>query len=356
MHLVELPQLNISVMLLRRGVEGSGSKMPLSPRTYLDAAAPSKAIASLLRPPVVEFLKRAYVEYPLLPGRGALFQFLEDLAGPSSMLDVYVGCVNEAPPRMFIRLYMLSDFRSGDNEVILLNQHPMKASFITDYNDTPGICALPFMIDEGKVEAVTDDRTYYLTAKLDSRRVDRPWVIHQYTAADVAMAVAALKRLQNVLPPSTFAHEFLTAIAHIKVRSRYVAPGLRFPIVSEFLYYPVTGFKKSPATIRPGTAAMLQQWMPLCTTLRDWNEKTRAEIKRGTFGRGNMDHEPDPHNEHAGLHQSGLSDGFSEDHDVQIDKVLRNWAERVERGNWDVDRDGVMGGIEKFREADTEEH
>jgi hypothetical protein len=39
---------------------------------------------------------------------------------------------------------------------------------------------------------------------------------------------------------------------------------------------------------------------------------------------------------------------------VQVHKVLLNWAERVQMG-WGVDGDGVMGGIEKFREANTEE-
>ncbi|RDW90223.1 uncharacterized protein DSM5745_01998 [Aspergillus mulundensis] len=328
-----------------------------------------------------------------------------------------------------------------------LNQHTMKASFITDYNDTPDVCALPFawmpfevildaylqMIDEGKVEAVTDDTAYNLLDELDGEWLDRPWLIHQYTAADVARAVAAFKHLviaiharmpendskdndstdwmdlpwldpatftqQNVLPPSTFAHEFLTAIAHIKVRFRYVAPGLRFPTVSEFLDQPITDFKTPPRNdvgqfpgdyplkifqvvcdqpvpdpyIPRRTELVLPagfyiypvvQEPPLCYSngchlalpfvvgKKGYARKSNGE----PFGRHNMDWEPKPRNEHAALYQPGLVDGFSERHDVQIDKVLRNWAERVERGGWDVDRDGVVGGIEKFREADTEEH
>jgi hypothetical protein len=85
----------------------------------------------------------------------------------------------------------------------------MNASFITDYNETPGVCALPFvwmplkvildaylqMIDEGKVEAVTDNRAYHLAAELGSRWVDRPWVVHQDTAADIVRAVAVFKQL-----------------------------------------------------------------------------------------------------------------------------------------------------------------
>lgn len=336
-----------------------------------------------------------------------------------------------------------------------LNQHTMKASFITDYNDTAGVCALTFawmplevildaylqMIDEGKVEAVTDDRADYLMDELDSPWVDKPWVIHQYTAADVAKAVAAFQRLvsaiharipeddnndnidnndnestdwmelpwldpatltltqENVLPHSTFAHEFLTAIADIEVRFRYVAPGLRFPTVSEFLEQPITDFETPPRNDYgqfPGNCPLkvfqlvcnqpvpdpyVPHWTdpnfppgfyidpvaqegPLCysngchlTLPFGIGRKGHARKSNGEpFGRHDQDSEPEPRNEHAGLYQAGLTDGFGEYHYVQIDKVLRNWAERVERGDWDVDREGVVGGIDKFREADTEEH
>jgi hypothetical protein len=35
---------------------------------------------------------------------------------------------------------------------------------------------------------------------------------------------------------------------------------------------------------------------------------------------------------------------------------LESWTERVEMGDWQVGEDGVVGGIDKFKEADTEEH
>ncbi|KAL4994199.1 hypothetical protein BDV10DRAFT_189272 [Aspergillus recurvatus] len=144
--------------LLRRGVEGSGREMPPSPQSYWEAAAPSGEVTSLLQPPVVEFLKRAHGESPLLTERGALFHYLRGLAEPSRMVDV-------------------------------LNQDTMKASFIADYNDTPGVCALPYawmplevtldaylqMIDDRKVEAVPDDRIYDLADNFDST-----WVIPGY--------------------------------------------------------------------------------------------------------------------------------------------------------------------------------
>lgn len=59
---------------------------------------------------------------------------------------------------------------------------------------------------------------------------------------------------------------------------------------------------------------------------------------------------------HGDLYQSGITNGITNGHLVQMDKVLNNWAERVEMGDWGVDEDGVAGGIDKFREADTEAH
>jgi hypothetical protein len=32
------------------------------------------------------------------------------------------------------------------------------------------------------------------------------------------------------------------------------------------------------------------------------------------------------------------------------------WYENLQSGIWEVDQDGVMGGIEKYREANLEEH
>jgi len=43
-------------------------------------------------------------------------------------------------------------------------------------------------------------------------------------------------------------------------------------------------------------------------------------------------------------------------HNVQLKYVLWRWAEMVEEGKWEVDADGVIGGMEKWKEADTEEH
>jgi len=46
---------------------------------------------------------------------------------------------------------------------------------------------------------------------------------------------------------------------------------------------------------------------------------------------------------------------FVEDHGTQLYLILESWAERVESGDWSVDGDGVVGGIEKFKEAGLSE-
>ncbi|KAJ5108372.1 hypothetical protein N7456_005047 [Penicillium angulare] len=48
---------------------------------------------------------------------------------------------------------------------------------------------------------------------------------------------------------------------------------------------------------------------------------------------------------------SGLLPGWG--HGQFLDKILTSWAKRVAWGDWVVKEDGVSGGIEKFKEANT---
>ncbi|KAL4952023.1 hypothetical protein BDW69DRAFT_201026 [Aspergillus filifer] len=403
---------------------------------YERCAALHNELLSLLRPPAVEFLKPAYVEPPLLPESGTLIHSLQGLAEPTRMVDVCVGYENEAPPGTFIRLYELSRFREGDNEGILLNQDTMKASCIADYNDTPGVRALPFawkplevildahlrMIDEGKsrrllmkgqmAAAAFKRLVIAIHARMpeedDSKDEDKDKIAStNWMKLPWHDPSTLMQQHPNILPPSSFAKEFLTATAHIKVRFRYVAPGLRFPAVTRVpqpaahhkLLDKQTTPPPPPNSVGqfPGNCPLkifqvvcdkpipdphIPHWTnphsfpaafyihpvvqkpPLCYSNGCHlalpfaiGKKGHARKSNGEpFGKDNLGYKPDPRNEHAGLYQPGMTDGFGDYHDVQIDKVLRIWAERVERGDWDVDGDGVAGGIEKFREADTEEH
>lgn len=52
------------------------------------------------------------------------------------------------------------------------------------------------------------------------------------------------------------------------------------------------------------------------------------------------------------LFQPGYSP-FIESHEARLAQVLRAWTRLVEHGVWEVGPDGVLGGIDKWREADT---
>lgn len=46
---------------------------------------------------------------------------------------------------------------------------------------------------------------------------------------------------------------------------------------------------------------------------------------------------------------------LTEMHAVRLISILQNWLEMVQRGDWEVDSDGVLGSIDEWRKADTED-
>ncbi|KAL2827351.1 hypothetical protein BDW59DRAFT_179138 [Aspergillus cavernicola] len=423
--------------LLTKALKGRGGEMPPKPLTWWEARAPSEEIANTLHPSLIEFLKRAWDE-DVLPSHTKLFVFLSGskfphgLRGNEDLFDIY----DDGDPGWFVKLYESSHYRVSDDE----------ASFIEDINDTMLITRhewgwMPLevildsylqMIDEGKAQTVSEDQAKLL--KMDFLfGLMQPWIIHQYTKTDLERATTAFKRLveviesriphrdnsttlmnlpwhdpatfknQDVLPPLSFAHEFLRSISDCNVRFRYIAPGIRFPTIAEFKDQPITDFITSPHNHLgqyPGNSPLRilqiddaeQQQQQLVVNnrylgLRNiaagfyihrvvrkwplfWSNGCRLLLPFGIGGSGwarqsngelfgvtdYMDEDPKPRDAHGDLYQGGITNGITNFHLVQIDKVLNNWADRVERGDWEVDEDGVAGGINKFREADTEEH
>lgn len=329
---------------------------------------------------------------------------------------------------------------------ISFDQTTLKATFIEDINDTRLITShewswMPLevildsylrMIDEGKAQAVSEDQAKLL--KMDFLHgIMEPWIIHQYTKTDLERATTAFKRLveaievripptddpttptnlpwhdpatfenQDILPPSSFAHEFLKSISNCTVRFRYIAPGIRFPTVLEFQDQPITDFATSPYNhlgqypgncplrifqvddaehrqpvaygkhlglrdiaagfyIHPVVQRWPQFWSNVCRLLlpfaiggSGWARMSNGQ-PFGITDSDYLDEYPEPRGTHGDLYQVGTTSGITSCSWVQIDKVLNNWAERVERGDWEVDEHGVTGGIGKFREADTEAH
>jgi hypothetical protein len=39
---------------------------------------------------------------------------------------------------------------------------------------------------------------------------------------------------------------------------------------------------------------------------------------------------------------------------LRLELLLKSWTSMIENGHWEVDENGVIGGIEKFKEADTQ--
>jgi hypothetical protein len=57
----------------------------------------------------------------------------------------------------------------------------------------------------------------------------------------------------------------------------------------------------------------------------------------------------------ADIYQPGYQP-FIVGHPVTLLRVLKSWITMVQRGEWQINEDGVMGGIEEWKKADTEEH
>lgn len=41
---------------------------------------------------------------------------------------------------------------------------------------------------------------------------------------------------------------------------------------------------------------------------------------------------------------------------MEFNRILENWVIMVEKGKWKIDENGVAEGVDKFKEADTEQH
>ncbi|CAI7576292.1 unnamed protein product [Penicillium pancosmium] len=205
----------------------------------------------------------------------------------------------------------------------------------------------------------------------------------------------------------SFARCFLSALPNRQLNFRYIAPGIRLQDPAELINQPLAdrrfnelipdrfntaqpealfplllfrgeGENKSPWT-RPwfpdGNAENIPSGLYLEPTDKDFNWESGnqsrlllpfnvgsngfARSSNGVpfnpgarFSRGSK---PDQ------LYQTDSFSGYSgylpwDSRSSYLHKVLENWAERVEMGDWLVGEDGVVGGIGKFKDADTKEH
>ncbi|KAL3456918.1 hypothetical protein BJX64DRAFT_293602 [Aspergillus heterothallicus] len=126
----ELEALTVRVEHNHIGCQGC--KRRSKPLTRWGARASSEDIANSLYPSLIELLKRVWDE-EVLPQWPVIFLYIGALKSPDELrnrMDKY-----EEEGR-FIKLYESSHFRFGDDESTPFDQTTLKASFITDYNDT----------------------------------------------------------------------------------------------------------------------------------------------------------------------------------------------------------------------------
>ncbi|KAL2860035.1 hypothetical protein BJX68DRAFT_224198 [Aspergillus pseudodeflectus] len=410
--------------LLFRGWTGAGNEW-IQPPTWWEYYSPPDALASRLHPSLIEFLKRAYnVLCDTIESKNnwqSLFFFINCLAVPKDIVSLLDR--DMTGPDRFLLLYVSSGFMLGDEQGILFDQHTCKATYVVHVDDTRDTCLhewawMPLevildsylqMADEGKVSIVRDFSYEIDSDNEDDEEpsIEEPWMMNPYSKTDVSKAVAALRRLitaiesrmgetttttkpeiplpwhdpvtlnQAFIPPDSFAHVFLSAVSTWTVRFRYLAPGIRFPTIAEFLdqgvgelEYPggcsLRVFQMDPEEGQGGAGGqnMRSRGLFIDNVVTRHPEyfangsSLRLPFAIGRNRKARMSNgELIRVRDHDSLYQQAwLSNGIDHGHSVQIHKVLDSWAERVEQGDWVVGEDGVQGGVGKFREADTEEH
>ncbi|KAL3466529.1 hypothetical protein BJX64DRAFT_302193 [Aspergillus heterothallicus] len=301
-----------------------------------------------------------------------LFFFITCLAWPEDIVSLnYLGLDSNSPDR-FLLLYISSGFMLGDEQGILFDQHTFKATYII-YGWLPLEVILNSyldMIDEGKVsifrdfiysenEAVAALRRLIIAIESRMEETTNNSSIHLPWHDPVTLN-------QTFIPPDSFAHVFLSAVPTWTVRFRYLAPGIRFPTVAEFLdqavgepEYPggcsLRVFQMDPEEGQEGAQSqnMRTHGLFLDNVITEHPEyfangsSLRLPFAIGCNRMARMSNgQLIRIRDHNSLYQQGYnSNGIDNGHFVQIHKVLDSWAQRVEQEGWDVGEDGVRGAL-----------
>jgi hypothetical protein len=180
--------------------------------------------------------------------------------------------------------------------------------------------------------------------------------------------------------PDGFAKSFFAAA--LKPRFKYIAPGFRIQTFEELVEQPyASSFSRDGTAIPPililrgeGSATSTVPFgdyphIPIptglyfepCDTFDDaapWENGVALILPYSVGGHGSWarmaDQQPLPERNDS-LYQIGRNP-FIAPHPTQFVAVLENWYRNLMLGNWEVDENGVGDGIEKYREANTEEH
>ena len=194
-----------------------------------------------------------------------------------------------------------------------------------------------------------------------------------------------------------FIRDFLTSVRRPKANIKYVAPGLRLPTAEDFSPHPLQSFE-IPDNIKlenlslptPLFISSIKFTTPTLHYPFDgisdlpyglWTNYVNKdgdnafedacrlylpfEIGANGFARLADDSLMGENQEAKGvatpsgrkndLYQLGYNH-YIPAHGPQLGEILDLWRALVGTGEWEVGEEGVLGGIEKFRDADTEEH
>lgn len=205
----------------------------------------------------------------------------------------------------------------------------------------------------------------------------------------------------DIIPANSFAHQFLARCS--RPNFTYIAPGLSIAQQQPFVPASTEAVKLFPLLLFSSTSSAHQE-----TQRAPWGEQMRiSPFARdfdsiSSYPAGLYLTETNPHSTHpfedgcklilpftlgsnafartsdgaligehvqragedaaaeiepksAELYQLGFNH-FIAPHDVQFKYMLWKWLEMIEEGKWEVDEHGVVGGVEKWKEADTGEH
>jgi hypothetical protein len=186
-------------------------------------------------------------------------------------------------------------------------------------------------------------------------------------------------QLLNTMP-NGFAKSFFAGA--LKPRFRYIAPGLRVQTPEELTDQPYAlSFSQESTAIPPililrGEGSAIPTvpfgdhphvsipsglYFEPCDTFDDtapWDNGVALILPYNVGGHGSWarmaDQQPLPERNDS-LYQIGRNP-FVASHPTQLVAVLESWYRNLMLGNWEVDENGVADGIDKYREADTEEH
>ncbi|KFY36230.1 hypothetical protein V494_05204 [Pseudogymnoascus sp. VKM F-4513 (FW-928)] len=194
-----------------------------------------------------------------------------------------------------------------------------------------------------------------------------------------------------------FVRDFLTMVRRPKKNIKYVAPGLRLPTAEDFSPRPLQDFEI------PWCYNYLSPILPVPLFVTDANSATPifeqypfkdvSNIPHGLWT-GYVDKESDhvfedscclhlpfeigvngfaryaddsligdnqegsvarPNGRRNDLYQLGYNH-YGPAHGPQLGDILDLWQNLVGAGEWEVGEEGVLGGVEKFKEADSDEH